>query len=121
MVWAKLGWILSMIGFSFKHKTAYEITVCLEFRRVLFRSCRPSPAVLEQSWGATGTGDSSHPYYGSVFAVKIGRASCRERGATLVGDQGLEGDSRAAARVEEQRVVCGVDASCQFCPVPRPY
>jgi prepilin-type N-terminal cleavage/methylation domain-containing protein/prepilin-type processing-associated H-X9-DG protein len=27
------------------------------------------PAVLDQSWGATGVGDSSHPYYASVFAV----------------------------------------------------
>jgi prepilin-type N-terminal cleavage/methylation domain-containing protein/prepilin-type processing-associated H-X9-DG protein len=26
-------------------------------------------AILEQSWGATGMGDTSHPYYGSVFAV----------------------------------------------------
>jgi prepilin-type N-terminal cleavage/methylation domain-containing protein/prepilin-type processing-associated H-X9-DG protein len=27
------------------------------------------PAMLEQSWSAAGMGDSSHPYYGSVFAV----------------------------------------------------
>jgi prepilin-type N-terminal cleavage/methylation domain-containing protein/prepilin-type processing-associated H-X9-DG protein len=26
-------------------------------------------AVMEQSWGAAGVGDSSHPYYASVFAV----------------------------------------------------
>ena len=27
------------------------------------------PARLEQSWGAAGVGEASHPYYGSVFAV----------------------------------------------------
>ena len=27
------------------------------------------PAILEQSWGASGVTDVSHPYYGSVFAV----------------------------------------------------
>jgi prepilin-type N-terminal cleavage/methylation domain-containing protein/prepilin-type processing-associated H-X9-DG protein len=27
------------------------------------------PAQIEQSWSAAGIGDSSHPYYGSVFAV----------------------------------------------------
>jgi prepilin-type N-terminal cleavage/methylation domain-containing protein/prepilin-type processing-associated H-X9-DG protein len=27
------------------------------------------PAVIDQSWGATGTGDKNHPLYGAVFAV----------------------------------------------------
>jgi prepilin-type N-terminal cleavage/methylation domain-containing protein/prepilin-type processing-associated H-X9-DG protein len=27
------------------------------------------PAIIEQSWGAAGTGDLSHPWYGSVFAT----------------------------------------------------
>src|SRR2546426_6080545 len=34
---------MSFLGFFFfKQKTAYEITRCLEFRRVLFRSRRPA-------------------------------------------------------------------------------
>src|SRR5262249_47939283 len=27
------------------------------------------PAVMEQSWSAAGVGDTSHPYYASIFAV----------------------------------------------------
>jgi len=29
------------------------------------------PALLDQSWGATGFGDPAHPWYGSVLATTV--------------------------------------------------
>ena len=40
LIYLTIGWCLKQNIFFFKQKTAYEITVWLEFRRVLFRSVK---------------------------------------------------------------------------------
>src|SRR4051812_50177711 len=55
--------------FFFKQKTAYEMVVCLEFRRVLCGSGRRRPAPPARS----------RPRAGRPRGEKIGRAPCRER------------------------------------------
>src|SRR5437588_3977712 len=93
--------------FFFKQKTAYEITVRLEFRRVLFRSAHiyntlglsTDGTTLTIGSGITVRGQNGYvgysPYLGGTTNVavvnqgtiqadvsagtKIGRASCRER------------------------------------------
>ena len=73
--------------FFFKQKTAYEITVWLEFRRVLFRS---RSVVLPHEEGEVGVqrlevGVVRFDEAAQVLARQIGRASCRERGVDLGG------------------------------------
>src|SRR5260370_12776575 len=98
-----LSSVVSHLFFFFKQKTAYEIQVSLEFRRVLFRSTfvRVSPgfrwlvprapivytrcveAAATQRAPAVETDARleviAGPLSGKTFP-KIGRASCRERG-----------------------------------------
>src|SRR5438034_1151412 len=71
--------------FFFKPKTAYEITVCLEFRRVFFRSQhQPLPVeaqlvhgvVQHRTADAVGVEDARAAI---DRAGQIGRASCRGR------------------------------------------
>src|SRR5688500_20382663 len=73
-----------MLVVLFKQKTAYEITRCLEFRRVLFRSVL---LALAAAWGAS-YGPTTYVvqpqtpgrWYGLIaHRGQIGRASCRER------------------------------------------
>src|SRR5690242_21950609 len=80
--------------FFFKQKTAYEIDLCLEFSRVLFRSRRGNQVtVLTADWGIRARMSAAETIQaergplgwtraedGVTAIYQIGRASCRERG-----------------------------------------
>src|SRR6266571_8291112 len=55
--------------FFFKQKTAYEIDMWLEFRRVLFRSGEGVLINMSSVWGRVTT-PSVSPYVTSKFAVR---------------------------------------------------
>src|SRR5579862_10000304 len=67
--------------FFFKQKTAYEMELRLEFRRVLFRSLGRERARDEQRVDEALDGGARQ----DVEAAEIGRASCRERSVDLGG------------------------------------
>src|SRR4051812_49525496 len=103
--------------FFFKQKTAYEIDMCLEFRRVLFRSTKShvdpsaesagSARSRWRSWSASTSGGGDllalrappgprvrpqHPACDDRgrSAGQIGRASCRERVENAGGGRALK-------------------------------
>ncbi|HXG09238.1 MAG TPA: DUF1559 domain-containing protein [Gemmataceae bacterium] len=49
--------------------TAYPVRDLRDPSRVVIYPLTGQAALIEQSWGAAGAGDSSHPWYGSVLAV----------------------------------------------------
>jgi prepilin-type processing-associated H-X9-DG protein len=49
--------------------SSYLVRDLADASRAVIDSLTGQPAVLEQSWGAAGAGNPSHPFYGSVFAV----------------------------------------------------
>ena len=48
---------------------SYPVRDLADPRRVVTDPATGQPALLEQSWGAAGLGDTGHPFYGSVLAV----------------------------------------------------
>src|SRR5437773_12511780 len=75
-----------MMIIFFKQKTAYEIVMCLEFRRVLFRSkgskmraaSSTDPACPPRRPRASSSPSAARTAPGPCAAWEIGRASCRE-------------------------------------------
>src|SRR5436190_23745960 len=67
-------------------KTAYDVTVWLEYRRVLFRSPRPPPAARRRARRAEA-------FAGAYEPREAGEAACAfVRGGTVVACAWLRGD-----------------------------
>src|SRR5205807_6027478 len=105
------------VVFFFKQKTAYEITRCLEFRRVLFRSAKaadlPATTVRRAAMlcgsvapvaeaalrdGVAGLSSFALEVGRPVQPMQIGRASCRERVAIADVGGSLERTGRCGGR-----------------------
>src|SRR5438445_12959736 len=92
--------------FLFKHKSAYEILACLEFRRVLLRSlpvARRGPHVPADRRTARGHARPVDRVQRSAAhdPGEIGRASCRERlqSSGCATSQGKKNMRRYATRL----------------------
>src|SRR5438034_10754732 len=101
--------------FFFKQKTAYEITVRLEFRRVLFRSRAVgrvrgeiiAAVIALLHAGPRGVEPTAHHVPGGVvhrieLQGEIGRASCRERVEMSVVAGSLKKNREVVVEGDEQ-------------------
>src|SRR5688500_20373838 len=104
--------------FYFKQKTAYELTRCLEFRRVLFRSerFRPEPTNEIAENGASIRGRGAHVVDRRELLAQHDRSArrrglvpCRRSEERRAGEQWRErgaggpGERRASTQREEAR------------------
>src|SRR5205807_5680639 len=101
--------------FFFKHKTAYEITRCLEFRRVLFRSSRAAVAHCRRDRRRT----IQSPDRAQDGAARPVPALDRRQCATAARDRRkfagwIRRPGRTESRSEERRV--GKECECSSMP-----